>query len=80
MESQLASNQCESKGPGEKEGMLQAPLGPHPISILGSELHHPASLAPNSQLPLWSISRWRLHCAAFFYGHILTNGGDVQKK
>lgn len=47
--------------------MLQAQLGPHPISILRSELHHPESLAPNSQLPLWSISRWRLNFTAFFF-------------
>ncbi len=55
------------KRPGE-ERMLQARLSPHPISIFSSELHHPESLAPNSQLPLWSISRWRLHFNALFLG------------
>lgn len=58
------------KRPGEEEQMLQARLGPHPISILSSELHRPESLALNSQLPLWSVSRWRLH---FFVA--LTNRG-----
>lgn len=53
------------KRPGEEESMLQARLGPRPISIFSTELHHPESLAPNSQLPLWSMSRWRLHSAAF---------------
>lgn len=43
------------KRPGEEERMVQARLGPHPISIFSSELHHPESLAPKSQLPLWSI-------------------------
>lgn len=67
----------ESKGPGEEERMLQAQLGPHPISILSSELHHPESLAPNSQLPLWSISRWRLHFTAFFRD-TLTNKNKME--
>lgn len=43
-----------------EEGALQARLGPHPISSFSSELHHPGSLAPNSQLPLCSISRCRV--------------------
>lgn len=58
--------------------MLQARLGPRPISIFSTELHHPESLAPNSQLPLWSISRWRLYVGAFFRD-MLTNRGGVQK-
>lgn len=44
------------KEPGEEWRMLQARLVPHRISIFCSELCHPESLAPNSQLPFCSIS------------------------
>ena len=40
------------KRPGEEKRTLQARLGPRPVSVLSSEIHHPESLATNSQLPL----------------------------
>lgn len=53
------------KRPREEERMLQAPLGPRPSSIFGSERHGPEPLALKSQLPLWSVSALRMESLSF---------------
>lgn len=66
------------KEPGEEWRMLQARLVPHRISIFCSELCHPESLAPNSQLPFCSIScctMWPVFLGGGFWNVLINLGG-----